>query len=295
MTIRSMTGFARADGEDERVSWHWELRTVNGRGFDVRVRLPSGLERLEQSVRERLAKHVRRGNCQVSLQLSSKDSMSGAVSVNEELLEQVLAVATSISDRANVSPPTVDGLLAIRGVLEFDEREAVPADGETEGRILKSLENAVVALDTARRGEGARLRETIRQQIERISELAGRARNAPARSTEAIRARLAQQVSLLLDASAALDPDRLHQEAAIIAAKADIQEELDRISAHIQAAHELLDSNEPVGRKLDFLSQEFNRESNTICSKSNDSELSSIGLELKAVVDQMREQVQNIE
>jgi len=293
--ISSMTGFARASGERQGLFWQWEVKSVNGKALDVRVKLPPGFEALDLPVRAALAGGFRRGNLQVSL------NVSGAVGrdtlrLNREVLDQLVAAGEALRERIGGEPLRADVLLSIKGVVEV--AEAGVDDAEIERRnaaMMTSFGEALTALAAARRAEGERLEAVVAAQISRIAALAAAARANPARSPEAIRARLAEQVSRLLETGAPLDRDRLHQEAVIAATRADIQEELDRLQAHVEAAEDLLASGEAVGRKFDFLAQEFNREANTLCSKAADRTLSAIGLDLKTVIDQLREQVQNIE
>ncbi len=295
MAITSMTGFARADGTSDSVSWHWEIKSVNGKGFDMRCRLPPGHEALEPSVREIVGRHVRRGNLQVNLQVS-RESGQGVLRVNEEALSQVIALAQDLRKRLGASPLTVEGIMAQRGVLEVVE--LVETDEVKEARyavILESLDDACKNLAVMRKAEGKKLAGIITGQLDTIETLTTDARDCPARSAEAIKVRLGEQVARLMEASETLDPERLHQEAVLIAAKTDVQEELDRLFAHVEAGRELLKAGQPIGRKFDFVAQEFNREANTLCSKSTDQSLTKIGLELKTVIDQLREQVQNIE
>ena len=295
MPLSSMTGFARASGERNGLYWQWEIKSVNGKALDVRLRLPQGFEALETPVRAALAQGFRRGNLQVSLSISGEIARE-TVRLNQDVLERLLAAGESLRERIGGEPLRADVLLSIKGVVEV---ASVPEDeAEAERRnaaMLVSFREAMAALGAARNAEGERLEAILRQQLARIAELAAAARANPSRSVEVIRARLKEQVARLLDTGAALDPDRLHQEAVIAATRADIQEELDRLDSHVTAAAELLASGEAVGRKFDFLAQEFNREANTLCSKASDRSLTSIGLDLKTVIDQMREQVQNIE
>jgi uncharacterized protein (TIGR00255 family) len=295
MALKSMTGFARADGSAAGSRWTWELRSVNGKGLDVRLRLPPGLERLELPVRERAAKRLSRGSCSFALSLH-RDVAEVGLRVNTAALDAVIAAFDSIAARVHAAPPSLDGILAIRGVLETsdgDEDEATRA--ALDAAVLADLDAALDALVAARAGEGEAIARVLEGHLDRIEALARAAEESPTRTVEAIRARLARQVQDLLDAVPQLDPQRLHQEAVLIATRADIREELDRLFAHVDQARVLIAEGGPVGRRLDFLSQEFNRESNTLCSKANDRELTAIGLDLKAVVDQLREQVQNIE
>ena len=293
MTIASMTGFARADGGAGEIQWYWEIRSVNARGLDVRTRLPSGFERLEPSLRARLQERVTRGAVSIGLGVRRDSAVSG-VKVNYAALEVILSACEELRGRAGVRGPAADGLLALRGVLESDEGDP-GGDTEHDAAILDTLDQALAALIEMRRSEGARLEPAISAQIERIGALVDEAVALPSRTPAQIRQRLEAQLEQLLDGKAGFDADRLHQEAVLLATKADIQEELDRLRAHVEAAQELLASGEPVGRRLDFLTQEFNREANTVCSKSIDVAQTRIGLEMKSVIDQLREQVQNVE
>lgn len=295
MTFSSMTGFARADGAADGVRWQWELRSVNSRGLDVRVRLPSGYERLEPAARAQVSQRLERGNCSLSLSIQ-RDAHAGTLKINEIALEAVIAAANTLVDRAGAAPPSADGLLALRGVVEVEDAEAdEEARAAIDAALLDTLGSALNQLVEMRRGEGARLADILSGQVDRIADLVDEAEVAPGRSSDVIARRLSEQVAQIMAASSSLDPARLHQEAALLATKADIREELDRLRAHVAAARELIGKGRAVGRRLDFLSQEFNREANTICSKSNDIALTRIGLEMKAVVDQIREQVQNVE
>lgn len=296
MAVTSMTGFARSDGNAGLLRWTWELRSVNGKGLDIRLRLPPGYERLEAPSRERIAARLARGNVQASLMIAA-DAIGQQIRINQSALASVLAALDAIKLRApDAQPPTLDGILAVRGVVEIDD---AVADEETQAAadaaVLGGLDDAVTGLLAVRGREGAALKAILDGRLHEIERLVGRAETSPARTVDAIRAKLAEQISLLLDAAPTLDPDRLHQEAVLLAARADIREELDRLTAHVAAARALLDEGGAIGRRLDFLAQEFNREVNTLCAKANDRALTAIGLELKASVDQMREQVQNLE
>jgi uncharacterized protein (TIGR00255 family) len=295
MPISSMTGFARAAGERNGLFWQWELKSVNGKALDVRLRLPPGFEALEIPARAALTQGLRRGNVQASLSVSGEVARE-TVRLNQDILDRLVAAGEALRERIGGESLRADVLLSIRGVVEVT---TVPEDeAEVEQRhaaMLASLREALAALVSARREEGLRLETVITQQVRRIAELAESARAHPSRAPEAIRARLAEQVARLLETGAQLDPDRLHQEAVIAATRADIQEELDRLQSHVEAALTLLGSSDAIGRKFDFLAQEFNREANTLCSKASDRALTLIGLDLKTVIDQLREQVQNIE
>ncbi len=296
MAMNSMTGFARSDGSDQDAAWHWELRSVNGRGLDIRLRLSAGYEALEPEIRAAAAKALFRGNCQLNLTVRRGNGNNGVMRINHQLLDQALAAMAVISERIETVRPSPESILAIKGVVEMAEPE--PDEAETAGQrraIMGSFTEALAGLAEMRRAEGAKLMQMLTGQLTEIEALTGAAENSPALQPEHIAARLKEQVSRLLGAGSEFDEARLHQEAALLAAKGDIREELDRLRAHVSAARKLLDLDEPVGRKLDFLTQEFNREANTLCSKSSDADLTGIGLKLKAVIDQMREQVQNIE
>ncbi|MCR4378346.1 MAG: YicC family protein [Rhodospirillales bacterium] len=296
MTISSMTGFARADGSTETCTWGWEAKSVNGKGLDVRLRLPRGFDALEASARDRVAKRFKRGNISLNLDITWTRPLS-QVRINDDVLDQVLAAVDKVQTaRPDARPPSVDGILGLRGVLEQIDDEPTPDEREAlEGDLLAGLEQTLDQLADGREAEGQRLGGVLHDQLAEIETLSEQAGDLASTQPEAIRERLVQQIEqLTLDASA-IDPARLAQEAALIMTKADVREELDRLSAHIAAARDLLGEAEPVGRRLDFLCQEFNREANTLCSKSSDTELTRIGLDLKAVIEQFREQVQNIE
>jgi len=295
MALKSMTGFARCDGLHDRHSWHWEVRTVNGRGLDVRLRLPPGYDSIEQAVRDTCKKRLARGNCSLTLTVQ-RDSGETAAQLNEEVFKQVVQAAEKASALTAVAPATLDGLLSMRGVIEF--KEAEENESERNARleaVLADFGSVINQLIEAREAEGEHLAKEISGQVDEIEKLTGTIENSPSRESDAIRMRLQDQVNRLLEETTKLDEQRLHQEAALLAAKADVEEELARLKAHVAAARELLGSTQPVGRKFDFLTQEFNREANTICSKSDAPDITTAGLALKAVIDRMREQVQNIE
>jgi len=295
MTLKSMTGFARADGMHGETSWHWEARSVNGRNLDVRLRLPSGFEALEIKARALAQEKLARGNCTINLWVK-REGGPLEIRLNEAALRQAQAVAERAQEVTGLKRTRLDTLLGMRGVVEAVEGEdSEEAQAALSHALIASLAVALNALVRARQGEGERLQTVIAKQLADIGSLVQRTASAAARQPEAIRVRLAEQIARLTEPGSNLDPERLHQEALLLAAKADIQEELDRLRAHVAAANELIDSDQPVGRKFEFLAQEFNREANTICSKAADIEISRTGLELKTVIDQLREQVQNIE
>jgi uncharacterized protein (TIGR00255 family) len=295
MTIKSMTGFARADGSLGVVAWHWEVRSVNGRGLDVRMRLPSGYESLEPPIREAVAKYVVRGNVTVSLNADRREG-GQAIRLNESALAEVVKAAERIRELTGCALPRADGLIGIKGVLEVSEVEEGAEDTAARFEaMLQHLNEVLAALVSARSAEGDRLNEVLNANLVEIERLVGLIECSPARTPAAVGERLNEQVARLLEAGNGLDPERLHQEAVLLATRVDVEEELKRLRAHIGAARELLEDNGSVGRKFDFLAQEFNREANTVCSKANDVEITRAGLALKTVIDQMREQVQNIE
>jgi len=295
MALSSMTGFARADGVCGAYVWAWELKSVNAKGLELRLRLPSGWDAVEIPARNRASEALARGTVYANLSVS-RAGVPPVVRVNEPVLSAVLATISDVARRIDAAPPSLDGILSLKGVIEVSEADENEDERRSaEDLIVAGFAKALAGLSEMRRHEGEVLRAVLAARLNEIAALSQEAERAPGRRPEAIKARLAEQVALLLAASDRFDADRLHQEAILIASKADIREELDRISSHIGQARRLIDGGGPVGRRLDFLAQEFNREANTLCAKSNDVELTRIGLELKAVVEQFREQVQNLE
>lgn len=294
MTVSSMTGFARASGASANGQWAWELRSVNGRGLEQRLRLPPGFDDVEVEARGRVAKAFARGN--IGGTLTVETVSAGGFRLNDAALAAVIDAAERVRERLPSATVSADGLLALRGVLEpIDATRSEADDRALRQAVLAGLDEALAALVSARKAEGKAVAAVIGAQLARLSELTAAAAATEGRRPEAIRARLAEQLRRILDATPPLDPERLHQEAALIASRADVQEEIDRLAAHVGQAHALLAEGGPVGRRLDFLAQEFGREANTLCSKSNDPELTRLGLELKATIEQFREQVQNLE
>ncbi|MBY0296544.1 MAG: YicC family protein [Methylobacterium sp.] len=291
MSVASMTGFAREAGTTGPVQWAWEVRSVNGRGLDVRLRVPPGFDAVGEEARAQVQKRLARGQCQLTLTLTRSEAKP-RLRVDEALLASLLESLSRLRLPEGVRPASLDGLLQVRGIIEVEEGREDPAVLQAElaaaaGRLAESLL-------AVRREEGRALAALIDDQLARIAALTEAAEACPARRPEAIRARLAAQVATLSEAGG-LDPDRLHQEAVLLAAKADVREEIDRLRAHVTAARDLVAAGGAIGRRLDFLAQEFGREANTLCAKANDIALSRIGLDLKAVVEQFREQVQNVE
>ncbi len=295
MALSSMTGFARTHGLSGSYAWAWEIKAVNGKGLDVRLRLPPGWDAIEAAVRSRAAETLSRGSIQAGLTVE-RSGAAPAVRVNTAVLDAVLGAARQLARRIEASPPTLDGLLSLKGVLEIsDAEESEEEKRSAEAAVTAGFSDAIAALAEMRRHEGAALARVLAARLGEIAAHAQRAELVPGRRPEAIRARLAEQVATLLAQSDRFDPDRLHQEAILIATKADVREELDRLAAHVAQAQSLIEQGGPIGRRLDFLAQELNREANTLCAKANDVDLTNIGLELKAAVEQFREQVQNVE
>ena len=290
-----MTGFARTEGGNGTADWVWEVRSVNSRGLDVRCRMPPGLDRLEGPTRKAAGARFKRGSIAMSLNMLRTPG-EGRLRVNRALLEELLQIQAELGDAVDRAPPRLEGLLAVRGLIEQVSGESSAEEDETRDRaILDTLDEALAAMAAVRAEEGGRLRKVVQKHLKEIAKLARAAGKNAALQPAALKARLEEQVRALLDAERSLPEERLVQEAAILAAKADIAEELDRLHAHIAAASALLDADEPVGRRLDFLCQELNREANTVCSKSPDLDLTRIGLDLKAAIERLREQIQNIE
>lgn len=298
MTIRSMTAFASAQGSSGQHSWSWDVRSVNAKGLDLRLRVPEWLEGLEPHVRNLLGKSLARGNVSLTLRISRADDAAGQVQVNAGVLQSVMQAlaevqATAAAAQLELRPASAAELLSMRGVLEQAAGEDDPAPLVAQMRA--ELTGLVRDFVNMREVEGAALAQFLNAQLDEIAALttqaAARAEERKQKMAESLRANLAR----VMDNADGADPDRIAQELALIAVKADVTEELDRLRAHVAAARDLLADGGAIGRKLDFLMQEFNREANTLCSKAQHSGLTAVGLELKTVIDQMREQVQNIE
>lgn len=292
-----MTGFARVDGRAAGKSWIWELKAVNGRGLELRFRLPPGFDGIEAEMRAQAQSRLVRGNVTLNLQLAETTDAAPAYRLNETLLDQLLALGARLEDRG-IGAPRLDGLLAVRGVVEpVATLEDEDARKTLEAALKQSFAQALDRLVESRAAEGAKLAALMTAQLDEIATLAGRAREVEAVRPEALRRRLRQQLDDLLALSPPVSEDRLAQELAIHVTRLDVREELDRLNAHIEATRALIGGGDGrgVGRKLDFLAQEFNREANTLCSKAFDAALTAIGLDLKLVIDRLREQAQNIE
>ncbi len=296
-TLSSMTGFARASAEGPQGGLAWEIKGVNGKGLDLRLRVPPALDAEEARFRTRIAAAVSRGTCNATLTVQ-RPPRPAHVRVDGALLRALAdAVAEAVPARAGVlGPATLDGLLSVRGVVDVVEADEPEAERQALADAAAGLLDTVLdRFRSAREAEGAALGAVIKDRVGRIASLTEAAERAPGRAPDAVRDRLARTVALLLDGSAGLDPNRLHQEAVLLAARADVREEIDRLRVHAATIRDLLDAGGPVGRKLDFLAQELGREANTLCAKSNDAALTAIGLDLRGTIEQVREQVQNLE
>jgi uncharacterized protein (TIGR00255 family) len=295
MTVMSMTGFARAAGSAGGWRWSLEIKSVNAKGLDLRLRLPAPFDRMEAEARARIGKALARGTCFATLS-AQREGAASAARIDQAALASLAAAARVAAETAGLAPPTMDGLLAIRGVVDVEEvGDDEAAVAEACAGALASLEEALANLTKARQAEGSALAALLNERLDAIETLTLAADSNPARKAEAIRARLAESVAALMESSRGFDENRLYQEAILLAGKADIREELDRLKTHVVAARALLEGGGAVGRRLDFLAQEFGREANTLCSKANDVSLTTQGLELKAQIEQFREQVQNVE
>jgi uncharacterized protein (TIGR00255 family) len=295
MALSSMTGFARGQGAAGAYAWSWEIKSVNAKGLDIRFRLPPGWDAIEVAARTLATQALSRGTVDCNLTVT-RQGVAPTVKVNEPVLNAVIATLNQLTGKIDAAAPTLDGILALKGVMEVtEEAESEEGHRAAEAAILKGFDKALADLDAMRKHEGETLRKLLSTRLEEIASLTAQAEAAPGRKPEAIKARLAQQVATLIEASQRFDSDRLYQEAIMLATKADIREELDRLVAHVAQAEKLIADGGPAGRRLDFLAQELNRESNTLTAKANDTELTNIGLQLKSVVEQFREQVQNLE
>jgi uncharacterized protein (TIGR00255 family) len=288
VTIASMTGFARAAAAG--AGWTWEVRSVNGRGLDVRCRLPAGLDHLEPAIRAAVGKHATRGNVTVTLTLNAAETTQRP-RLNQAVFEEVLAIARQLQGKTDVAPPRLDGILALRGVLDFGDAAEPPKDAD----LLAMLNDVLLTFGRARADEGREIERHMIGHLDEIERLTREAMRCAGAQPAAIKARLEAQLAELLGAQPPVTPERLSAEVAVLATRADVREEIDRLTAHLEAARTLFREGGAIGRKLEFLAQEFNREANTLCSKSADIELTRLGLALKASIDRLREQAANIE
>lgn len=295
MTLSSMTGFARREFEVGQDRFAWEIKSVNARNLELRLRLPNGLDFLEPDIRKTIRDHLTRGSVFLSLN-QEKSAGSSAVRVNEDALAAIVEAAKRLVEKETfVRPPDAATLLSIRGVLEDGSTDRDEKQTEAlRTQVLKAVGECLSALSATRAEEGGRLGKAMAGHLDAIENQIARAEDLVADAQSILRERIDEQVASLVSEST-LDPDRLHQEAVLLASKQDIREEIDRLKAHCAASRELLDGGGPVGRRLDFLAQEFNREANTLCSKAFDRRITAIGLDMKATIEQFREQVQNLE
>ena len=288
-----MTGFARTQGEAPGISWVWEVKSVNGRALDLRLRLAPGFDALEPELRAAVTQRFRRGNFSASLSIAR--IAAPVLRINREALAQLVALINELTGEVEAAPPRLDGLLALRGVVETVEDEDEAVLEERRAGVLAGWNAALDRLAVARAEEGSRIAVLLRQQLDETATLATAAEARAAAQPAALGERLRTVLAGLADLAPSVAEERVAQEVAVLVARSDIREELERLRAHLDQAGELLRQGEAVGRRLDFLCQELNREANTLCSKSADIELTRIGLSLKAVIEQFREQVQNIE
>jgi len=296
MPLSSMTGFAEGNGAHENLRWRWEVRSVNGRNLDIRLRIPAGYEGLEVGARTLAGERISRGSIQAALTVSTEEANRG-LRIDPETLAELVRVAKRVAEETGLLPARVDGLLALRGVIVQEEAAAI-GDDERLARnavMLASLADALDRMVAARGNEGKKIEKILLSQIDEIESRTAEARKLADGQPQAFRDKMQAQLDELLGPDSNVPEERIAQEVALLATRADLREELDRLAAHCQEARALLSAAGPTGRKLDFLAQEFNREANTLCAKSSDIALTREGLALKAVIDQFREQVQNIE
>ncbi|MBL4800609.1 MAG: YicC family protein [Emcibacter sp.] len=295
MTLSSMTGFARVTGNWENYHWTWEIKSVNGRNLDVRCRTPVGLDGIEQMARKTMKNSIARGSVNINLQMN-RETDGTSFKINQKMLDVLVEVATETAMKNHLPQPSLDALMGVREVIQYVE---VQEDEETlksrDMALNKSFSEALAAFKTAREVEGAAMQTVLGDLLDEIEQLVKQADSLAAEMPELIRKRYMDKVNALLDDKSGIDPERIAQEVVLLATKADIKEEIDRLYAHIDAGRKHIKTNGQVGRKLDFLTQEFNREANTLCSKASDIRMTDIGLSLKTSIDQFREQVQNIE
>jgi uncharacterized protein (TIGR00255 family) len=290
-----MTGFARVESQIDGFAWVWELKSVNGKALDLRFRFPAGYDALEAPCKALLGDRIKRGSINISLNITEA-ARAAQLKINETVLGQVIALLKSLEGAIDAAPPRLDGLLGMRGVMELVDDQPDPTVREARlAALTSSFGQAADALLAARDSEGERIGRVLGTRLDEIAGFVSDAERSAAVQPDAIRARFKQQIADLLGGASPVSEDRLAQELALILARADVREELDRLTAHIQGARELLTEGLGVGRRFDFLCQEFNREANTVCSKSADLGLTRTGLDLKAAIEQLREQVQNIE
>jgi uncharacterized protein (TIGR00255 family) len=296
LPLTSMTGFADARGVHGNLRWRWEAKSVNGRGLDLRFRAPLGYEGLESGARTLATERFKRGSLQIVLTAAADDAGRG-FRVDPVALAEAVRLAKRVADETGLQPARVDGLLALKGVVVQEDNAALDDEARMarDAAMLESLAGAYDLLNRARANEGAKLEAVMLKQISEMERFTREARALAVQQPTILRDRMMAQLKELIAPGSTVPEERVAQEIAILASRADLSEELDRLAAHCQEARALIAAREPAGRKLDFLAQEFNREANTLCAKSSDIQLTHVGLALKAVIDQFREQVQNVE
>lgn len=295
MTLKSMTGFARRGGETTTFRWNMEIKSVNNKGLEVRVKLPSFLDGFDIEVKKLAGQVLTRGSVFINIQIDQSGDSEDFV-VNEERLKTLIAFAAKYGHQNGVKAARIDGLMNIKGVVEASSAEPDEKEiGELKKTLKRELEILLSDIVTARAEEGARMHAFLNAQLNEMKSLVSQATALVGDRSQAMQDRFLQQLKKLENTDKPIAEDRLAQEIALLIVKADIQEELDRLDSHFGEADALLNDDKPVGRRLDFLCQEFNREANTLCSKANDTRLTKIGVDLKVLIDQFREQVQNIE
>ena len=295
MTLSSMTGFGRSNNSFENYSWVWELKSVNGKGLDLRTRIPQGFDTLDKHVKSVAKKVLFRGTLNILLQIK-KDGVETVLNVNEDVLNKLIIIAKDAATKHNLPMPSIDNLLTIRDVIEvyIDDTPDYTEKGRDKA-VKLSFDEALKSLISSREEEGAATYCMLSLILDDINRLLSEAEVIGLKQPELLKEKYEKKLGSLFDNKQDIDQDRLAQEIVLLALKSDIKEETDRLNAHIVSARKLLLTNGPVGRKLEFLTQEFNREINTLCSKSSDIRLTNIGLSLKASIDQFREQVLNVE
>jgi len=295
MTLSSMTGFARSSGSWENYHWTWEIKSVNGRSLDVRCRVPQGMEAVEQMARKAIKGNIARGSVNINLQLN-RDRDGTSFKVNQEMLDVLVAIAIETSMNNHLPQPSLDALMGIKDVIQYvDADEDEPRAKSRDAALAQSFEETMASFKVSRDTEGAAMQVVLTDLLDEIDRLVQQADAIARELPDLIKTRYRDKVAALLDDKTGIDPDRIAQEVVLLATKADIKEEIDRLYAHIEAARSHMKADGQIGRKLDFLTQEFNREANTLCSKASDIRLTDVGLSLKTTIDQFREQVQNIE
>ncbi|MAU41951.1 MAG: YicC family protein [Kordiimonas sp.] len=295
MKISSMTGFARTEGTWKDTQWVWEIRSVNGRGLDMRMRLGNGFDKMDPDIRAAIKRQISRGSLTINLNVQQNRQQNN-LTINRALFAEILDTARELAQAHDIAPPDMNALLNVRGIIDvLDPEEDAEEHEQKQEQVKSGLLDAIEALVHSRMLEGEKLRSIMVEILQNISEQVEQAERIATTQPQIIKAKLTERLQELLGENSALEPERIAQEVTLLAAKADVREEIDRLRLHVKAAYEIIEEGGAIGRKLDFLVQEFNRETNTLCSKSSDSTLTNIGLSLKTLIEQLREQAQNIE